>query len=107
MRVRPSEDIGRLANEHLKRGRLRGDPILTRRLFGLLDLGVENEADLASYLLFDGPFCRRLIEMGRADAQARRDDLLDFFREAAAERDAPDQAEDLGPSDGESLPPMD
>jgi hypothetical protein len=45
--------------------------------------------------------------MGRADAQARRDDLLDFFREAAAERDAPDQAEDLGPSDGESLPPMD
>jgi NTE family protein len=107
MRVRPSEDIGRLANEHLKRGRLRGDPILTRRLFGLLDLGVENEADLASYLLFDGPFCRRLIEMGRADAQARRDDLLDFFREAAAERDVPEQAEDLGPSDSESLAPTD
>jgi NTE family protein len=69
-----------LANEHLKRGRLRGDPIVTRRLFSLLDLGVEHEADLASYLLFDGPFCRQLIEMGRADAQARRDDLLEFFR---------------------------
>ncbi|MBV9946691.1 MAG: patatin-like phospholipase family protein, partial [Myxococcales bacterium] len=81
MRVRPSEDIGRLANEHLKRGRLRGDPIVTKRLFSLLDLGVENEADLASYLLFDGPFCRRLIEMGRSDAQARRDELLEFFRE--------------------------
>jgi NTE family protein len=81
MRVRPSEDIGRLANDHLKRGRLRGDPILTKRLFGLLDLGVESEADLASYLLFDGPFCRRLIEMGRADAQARRDELLEFFRD--------------------------
>ncbi len=80
LRVRPSEDIGRLANEHLKRGRLRGDPIVTRRLFSLLDLGVVNEADLASYLLFDGPFCRQLIEMGRADAQARRDDLLEFFR---------------------------
>jgi NTE family protein len=85
MRVRPSDDIGRLANEHLKRGRLRGDPILTKRLFGLLDLGVESEADLASYLLFDGPFCRRLIEMGRADAQARKDDLLDFFRSAEEE----------------------
>jgi NTE family protein len=96
LRVRPSEDIGRLANEHLKRGRLRGDPILTRRLFGLLDLGVENEADLASYLLFDGPFCRRLIEMGRADAAARRDDLLDFFREAAARDEAPADGEDGG-----------
>jgi NTE family protein len=82
MRVRPSEDIGRLANEHLKRGRLRGGPILTKRLFGMIDFGVEGEADLASYLLFDGPFCRRLIEMGRADAQARKDDLLEFFRSA-------------------------
>jgi NTE family protein len=81
LRVRPSEDIGRLADEHLKKGRLRGDPILTRRLFKMLDLGVDTEADLASYLLFDGPFCRRLIEMGRADAQARRHDLLEFFRE--------------------------
>ena len=82
MRVRPSEDIGRLANDHLKRGRLRGDPILAKRLFNVLDLGVDGEADLASYLLFDGPFCRRLIEMGRADAQARRDELVHFFRDA-------------------------
>jgi NTE family protein len=85
MRVRPSEDIGRLANDHLKRGRLRGDPILTKRLFKLLDLGVESEADLASYLLFDGPFCRRLIEMGRADAQARKDELLEFFRDVGGQ----------------------
>jgi NTE family protein len=81
IRVRPSEDIGRLAKDHLKRGRLRGDPILTKRLFNLLDLGVESEADLASYLLFDGPFCRRLVELGRADAQARRDELAEFFRD--------------------------
>lgn len=81
LRVRPSEDIGRLANDHLKRGRLRGDPILTKRLFSLLDLGVDHEADLASYLLFDGPFCRQLIEMGRADAQARKTELVEFFRD--------------------------
>jgi NTE family protein len=81
MGVRPSEDIGRLAGDHLKRGRLRGDPLLTKRLFSLLDLGASNEADLASYLLFDGPFCRRLIELGRADAHARRDELVKFFGE--------------------------
>jgi NTE family protein len=84
LRVRPSEDIGRLAGEHLKRGRLRGDPFLTKRLFSVIDLGVDVEADLASYLLFDGPFCRRLIEMGRADARMRRDDLLEFFDEQAS-----------------------
>ncbi len=105
MRVRPSEDIGRLANDHLKRGRLRGDPILTKRLFSLLDLGVENEADLASYLLFDGPFCRRLIEMGRADAQARRDDLLEFFREVRDRDDNGSEPEDAGAIARDSLAP--
>jgi NTE family protein len=105
LRVRPSEDIGRLANDHLKRGRLRGDPILTRRLFNMLDMGGETEADLASYLLFDGPFCRRLIEMGRADAQARKDDLLDFFREAGhgPESGAPEEPEEPGAYDRESV----
>jgi NTE family protein len=104
MRVRPSEDLGKLANEHLKRGRLRGDPILTKRLFKILDLGAESEADLASYLLFDGPFCRRLIEMGRADAQARRDELLAFFRDETEEGGgAKFDPEESGRHDPESL----
>ena len=55
------------------------DPMIARRLFNVLDIGVGDEADLASYLLFDGAFCKQLIEMGRADAKARRDDLLAFF----------------------------
>jgi NTE family protein len=105
MRVRPSEDIGRLANDHLKRGRLRGDPILTKKLFNMLDLGVESEADLASYLLFDGPFCRKLIEMGRADAQARRDELVEFFREVRDEQEGtPDEPDETGRFDRELLP---
>ncbi len=77
--LRPSEDMGRLANEHLRGGRLRGDPLVLKRVFKLLDLGATVDSDLASYLLFDGPFCRKLIEMGRADAHARRDELLAFF----------------------------
>ena len=81
--VRPSEDIGRLASEHVNRGRFRGDPLVAKKLFQILDLGVGDEADLASYILFDGAFCKQLIEMGRADAKARREDLLAFFGDHA------------------------
>ena len=71
--------------------------LVTKRLFSLLDLGVDGEADLASYLLFDGPFCRKLIEMGRADAQARRDELMDFFRDdrEPGGGDSPEQTRDV------------
>ncbi len=83
--VRPSEDLGRVASEHVRRGGFKGDPFLTKRLFSLLDSGVGDESDLASYILFDGPFCRRLIEMGRSDARARRDELLAFFGDRSAD----------------------
>lgn len=79
MTLRPSEDIGRLASEHVRKGKLIGSPFLTKRLLNVLDIGVGDEADLASYLLFDGHFCRQLVEMGRSDAHARRDELLSFF----------------------------
>lgn len=79
--VRPSEDIGRLASEFVHKGKFIGDPLVTKRLFSLLELGAGTEADLASYLLFDGRFCRQLVEMGRADARARRDELMAFFGE--------------------------
>jgi len=77
--MRPSEDIGRLASEHVRRGKFTGNPFFTKRLFEILDIGVGADADLASYLLFDGIFARQLIEMGRADAHARRDEILAFF----------------------------
>jgi NTE family protein len=77
--IRPSEDIGRLASVHVRKGRFKGEPFVTKRVLSLLDLGVGTEADLASYLLFDGEFCRQLIELGRADAQARKHELVDFF----------------------------
>jgi NTE family protein len=102
--VRPSEDIGKLAAEHVRRGKFQGNPLLTKRLFSLLDIGAGDEADLASYLLFDGPFCRRLIEMGRADAQARRDELLEFFGRAADDGGGPHASEgDSGLWDRRSL----
>ena len=45
----------------------------------------EKEADLLSYVLFDGPFAGRLIEIGRADARARHDELVGFFARRLAE----------------------
>jgi NTE family protein len=79
--IRPSEDIGRLAAGYVRRSKLRSGPAL-RRLFGLLDVGEESEADLASYVLFDGGFARVLIELGRADAEARRTEIEAFFDSA-------------------------
>jgi NTE family protein len=105
LRIRPSEDLGHLANAHLRGGRLRGDPIVTKRLFQVLGLGSESEADLASYLLFDGPFCRRLIDLGRADARARRDELLAFFRndDGRGGGATDDGTDESGRSDRDSL----
>jgi NTE family protein len=102
--VRPTEDIGRLASEHVRRGLFLGNPFMTRRVLNLLDFGVGDEADLASYLLFDGRFCQKLIELGRSDAQARRDELLAFFDG----NDRPDddtELEETGAWDGRSMPP--
>ncbi len=82
--IRPSEDIGRLASEYVQKGAFKGDSRLGSHFFSLLDFGISTEADLASYLLFDGGFARRLIEMGRSDAHARRSELSDFFGEEVA-----------------------
>jgi len=40
-------------------------------------------SDLSSYLLFDAAYCRRLIEIGRADVAAARDRVLAFFADSA------------------------
>lgn len=81
--IRPSEDIGRLAAAYVRGGNLRGGHAFARRVLTMIDVGEATEADLASYLLFDGPFAKKLIDLGRADAEARRSDLTEFFGSAA------------------------
>jgi NTE family protein len=82
--VRASQDIGVLAAEYVRSAEF------ARRSRGLLGRALrriaegEVEADLLSYLLFDGPFCGRLVEIGRSDAQARHGELVRFFEEALA-----------------------
>jgi len=80
---RPSRDIGRLAARwlrvHLPRRKLRW---LERLVFRVIGGGAASEdADLASYLLFDGEFAGELIALGRRDALARADEIRAFFSE--------------------------
>jgi NTE family protein len=74
---RPSADIGKMAHEHAKRARFGTlSSLMVRRL---ADLGQDLEADLLSFVLFDGEFARALIELGRADAHARAHEITAFF----------------------------
>ena len=64
-------------HQHVRRGRF--DSRIAQSLLSLLEMGHCDENDVASYLLFDGGFARKLIDLGRADAEATRDKLMDFF----------------------------
>jgi NTE family protein len=70
----PSQSIGAIAAELEDR-----IPAVVRYL--LRGLGSdEATTELASYLLFDAEFARRLIELGRRDVQARREYITEFFK---------------------------
>lgn len=77
MVVRPSAPIGALGSQFLSSRRSRVSSSFARRALEWLDPG--QQADLPSYLLFDGEFAGQLIELGRADARAQRDRILDFL----------------------------
>jgi NTE family protein len=82
--IRASQDIGVLAGEYVR------SPEFAKRNRGLLGRMLrrvaegEYEADMLSYILFDGPFAGRLIEIGRSDARARHDELVRFFAKRLA-----------------------
>ena len=77
----PSGDIGQLAAKHLiETGQ--GGAFEKLRYWLLGWAGGDDrtwEADLASYILFDGRFAEKLIEMGKQDALARADEISAFF----------------------------
>jgi NTE family protein len=78
--IRPSEDIGVLASQFVAAGRMRVHGLVARRLIQRLASGeARHEADLLSYLLFDGDFAAQLIDLGRRDAAKKEDELAALF----------------------------
>jgi len=72
--LRPSVDLGRLANEY--------EPDLPRPFrFLVRGLGTRETRsnDMLSLVMFQGDYVRRLIELGEADAAARIDDIRRFL----------------------------
>ncbi len=82
--VRPSKDIGALASEyvHTPEFRRRSHGLAHKAILRLVDRDASHEADLASYLLFDGGFAELLIDLGRHDARALREQWLRFWSDA-------------------------
>lgn len=78
----PSSDIGRIAAEAYRQGDGTSD---TRSVIGSFikrtaTMGVPvDEADFLSYIYFDNAFTDRLVELGRADAKAMEDRILDLL----------------------------
>lgn len=79
--VRPSQSLGQLAAEHVRspRFRARVGPAVGALFARLADGESEHEADLLSYLLFDGAFATLLMELGRADARNQAEELRALF----------------------------
>ncbi|MBP6629839.1 MAG: patatin-like phospholipase family protein [Kofleriaceae bacterium] len=83
--VRPSVDIGAIAADFVARGRVSVSGLVARKLLDrLADGAARHENDFLSYLLFDGGYANELIELGRADAARREDQLAALFEPSPA-----------------------
>jgi NTE family protein len=82
----PSEDLGQLANEHLR------EHLATYKLGAIPRYFLRKaanpdaswEADWAAYVLFDGKYADRLMELGLRDGYAQRDKIRQFFGAVAS-----------------------
>jgi len=84
----PSRDLGAMASECLHDDE--GERSLVgRTLASVVARGTLGEADLLSYLFFDRAYTRRLVDLGRADAEAAADDLCAFLDPGRAVSPAP------------------
>jgi NTE family protein len=82
--IRASQDIGLLCGDFVR------GPAFARSRKGLTGRALRRlaksegmeEADLLSYLLFDGEFAGEIMALGESDARARSDELCELFEPA-------------------------
>ena len=77
--VRPSQDVGEIAAACARSPAFSPSGIVGRALRRLAEAEGDDEADLLSYLLFDGGYGEELVQLGMSDARARKDELAAFF----------------------------
>jgi NTE family protein len=77
--IRASENIGEISADYVRSPAFHLPGLLGRVMKRLAEGGPVREADLLSYLLLDGEFAGRLIELGRADARAHHEELCALF----------------------------
>lgn len=81
LEVRPTVDVAEIASRHLQRGSIaaRAGSLVSPLLHRIGDIGVGQASDLLSYLLFDHEFAQELIRLGMHDADASRNEIIEFF----------------------------
>jgi NTE family protein len=79
--VRPSRDLGLMANEFVDVFRQKMGGVAGKLFEFMSDEDALGGSDLLSYLLFDGRLATAMIELGKADADAARSQLIDFFKD--------------------------
>jgi len=76
--LQPSQPIERITARYLQHF-----PRAVRFLLRAVGAMNRNGSNLASYLLFEAPFTRALMELGYGDTMSRRDEMVAFLRRGA------------------------
>jgi NTE family protein len=86
--IRASANIGAMCADYVRSKHFTAPGMLGRVMRQLAEGEATREADLLSYLLFDGRFARDLIDLGRQDGRAHHDQLCQLFEAVRAAGEA-------------------
>ena len=77
--IRSTQNIGQMCADYVAAPSFHVPGVLGRIMKQLAEGEATREADLLSYLLFDGEFAGRLIDLGRHDAKLHHEELCALF----------------------------
>jgi NTE family protein len=84
--VRPSQDIAGIAARHVREQRGSTPGWVSSAVFRALTRGApDDEADMMSFLMFDGEYAAELIELGMRDAEQAENEIAALFLDAPGE----------------------